>query len=267
MSNNRNIQDSAPQSMYGQPQVSFRPNDFSAVIWAHGYDIICEKAVRCPCQGNGDSPLPSCQNCHGSGYFYINPYRTKALITGLNRDTQYTHWAPELMGTAAITVRDQDKDYVSYFDRITVEDEYASFTEMVEARLMVGEEVAVFLSYAPIEASAVYLFKASDEPLILLDKTTYEIVPDNPYCIRFEPGNVAEGDGVSVLYKHRVEYHIIDIPHEIRASLQTNKQTGAFEVIKMPIQAVGRRTHLIDVQRPNYDGSGIIYNDYDSNSH
>lgn len=257
----RNIINATPPSLYGQPQVSFRPADFDAVIWAHGYDIICEKAIRCPCQGNSDSPLPSCQNCHGSGYIYINPYRTKALITGLNRDTKYVQWAPELMGTAAITVRDADKDYLSYFDRVTVEDEYASFTEMVVARLMIGEEIAVFLSYAPIEVVAVFLFKDSTAPLIKLDPTSYEIVPENPYCIRFVSGNVMEGEGVSILYKHRVEYHVIDLPHEIRASLQTNKQNGNLELIKMPIQAVGRRTHLIDIQRPNYDGSGIIHND------
>ena len=75
-----------------------------------------------------------------------------------------------------------------------------------------------------------------------------------------------EGAGVSFLYKHRVEYHIIDAPHEIRASMQANKQSGALEVIKMPLQAVGRRSHLIDMQRPNFDGSGLIFNDYDTNT-
>ena len=84
----RKIIEAPQQSLYGQPQVSFRPNDFNSVIWSHGYDIICEKAVRCPCQGNSGAPLPNCQNCHGFGYFFINPRRTKALVTGLNRNTQ-----------------------------------------------------------------------------------------------------------------------------------------------------------------------------------
>ena len=48
----RNIINADVPSMYGQPQVAFRPQDFEAVIWAHGYDIICEKAIRCPCQGD-----------------------------------------------------------------------------------------------------------------------------------------------------------------------------------------------------------------------
>ena len=106
----------------------------------------------------------------------------------------------------------------------------------------------------------------ADVPLYKLDPTVYEVSPNNKYCVQFAAGNVPEGAGVSFLYKHRVEYHIIDAPHEIRASMQANKQSGALEVIKMPLQAVGRRSHLIDMQRPNFDGSGLIFNDYDTNT-
>lgn len=257
----RKIVNAAKPSLYGQPQVSFRPADFNAALYSHGYDIICEQAVRCPCQGNSGSPLPDCQNCHGFGYFFIDQYRTKALITGLNRSTQYVQWNPELIGTAAITVQDQDKEHLSYFSRVTVEDEYAVFTEMVVAREMADGEVGVFLSYAPIEIMGVYLYKQSDRPLVKVGTTVYAISENNPYYLRFNYGNVAVGAGVSVVYKHRVEYHIIDLPHEIRASLGTNKNTGRYEILKMPIQGIGRRTHLIDMQRPNFDGSGMVYND------
>ena len=261
----RPTQFSKEPSMYGQPQVYFRPNDFDAVIWAHGYDIKVEKAIRCPCQGASGAPMPDCQNCHGFGYFFVNPTLTKALITGLNRSTQYVQWAPELMGTAAITVRDEDKALISYFNRVVVQDEYANFTEMVEARDMGDGSTAVFLSYAPLskeDIEAVFVYVAPEAPLFKLDPSSYDIMPENPYCVQFANGNVQSGQGVSFLYKHRVEYHIIDMPHEIRASLQANKQSGAMEVIKLPLQGIGRRTHLVDMQRPNYDGSGLIHNDY-----
>lgn len=259
----REIKNTLKPNLSGQPQVQFRPNDFDAVIWTHGYDIICEKAIRCPCQGNSGAPLPNCNNCHGFGYIFINPTRVKAIITGLNRNTQYVQWNPELMGTAAITVRDSDKENLSYFDRITVEDEYAQFTEMVVSRKMAEDTIGIFLSYAPLEDGivSVYIFKDSTSPLIKLNPSVYSISPNNPYCIVFKKGNVPEGVGVSILYKHRVEYHIIDLPHEIRASLGKNKTSGQYEILKMPIQVIGRRTHLIDMQRPNFDGGGIIYND------
>ena len=165
------------------------------------------------------------------------------------------------MGTAAITVRDEDRDLVSYFNRVKIEDEYANFTEMAVARLMTGDEVAVFLSYAPIEVISVWIYQAPDSKLVRLSPSAYTVPENNPYCLKFSKGNVLDGAGVSVLYRHRVEYHIIDMPHEIRASLGKNKLSGQFEILKMPVQSIGRRTHLIDIQRPNYDGSGIIYND------
>lgn len=262
----RNITTS-PETINTSPQPYFRPNDFNQAIWEHSYDIICEKAIRCPCQGTGGSPLATCQNCHGSGYFYVNPVLTKALVQGINRITQYVHWSPELMGTAAITVRDEDKLLISYLDRITLEDEYASFTEMVVSREMTPEHVGVFLSYAPLEVFNVWLFEAPDQPLKQVDPTDYFINENNPFCISFNVGAVPPNVGVSVFYKHRVQYHVIDMPHEIRASYDRDKVTGQMQLIKLPLQVVGRRCHLVDMQRPNYDGTGIIYNDYDPDSH
>lgn len=256
----RTIIDSSQQSLYGQPQVQFRPNDFNAAIWSHGYDIICERAVRCPCQGNGGAPLPDCQNCHGFGYFFINPTRTKALITGLNKSTNHVQWSPELIGTAAITVRDEDKELISYFNRVTLEDEYAVFTEMIISREMRTGDFACFMTYAPIEVESVYAYQSSDSPLVKLSQEEYYISEDNPYCLVVNSDKVGFESGVSVTYKHRVEYHIIDLPHEIRASLGKNKLSGQFEILKMPIQGIGRRSHLV-LNKPDFGGGGVIYND------
>lgn len=265
----RTIIDASQQSLYGQPQVQFRPNDFNAAIWSHGYDIICEKAVRCPCQGNGGAPLPDCQNCHGFGYFFINPTRTKALITGLNKSTNYVQWSPELIGTAAITVRDEDKELISYFNRVTLEDEYAVFTEMAIVRSVsvfnegsgiYDKKLVCFLTYAPIQIDSVYAYQDSDTALLKITNDLYNITPENIYCVEIHDERVSEGDGLSFTYKHRVEYHIIDLPHEIRASLGKNKLSGQFEILKMPIQGIGRRSHLV-LGKPDFGGGGVIYND------
>lgn len=264
----REIKNTIPPSLYGQPSVQFRPNDFDAAIYSHGYDIICEKAIRCPCQGNSGAPLPDCQNCHGFGYFYINPTRTKAIVSGLNKSTQFVQWSPELMGTSSITVRDSDKELLSFFDRVTIEDEYAQFTEMVVGRRFTDDQQGIFLSYAPIEIKSVWLFEDSNAPLIRVEKRYYEVSPTNPYCIIFKSDfdRDISNVGISVLYNHRVEYHVIDLPHEIRASLGKDKMTGQYQVLKMPVQVIGRRTHLIDMAKPDYGGSGLIHNDYDTDT-
>lgn len=186
----RVVIDAIEQSSCRQPQVQFRPNDFNAAIWSHGYDVICEQAVRCPCCGDSDAALPDCQNCHGFGYFFINPTRTKALITGLNRNTNYVQWSPELLGTAAITVRDEDRDLITYFNRVTVEDETAIFTECLRIREMPDGSLFCFTSYAPEEIKGVYKFQGSETALWKLDSSCYELSEDNPYCIKFTEGNV-----------------------------------------------------------------------------
>lgn len=259
----RKVLSSPEQSLYGQPQVQFRPNDFDSAIWSHGYDIIAEQAIRCPCQGSSGAPMIDCQNCHGFGYFFVNPQRTKALITGLNRNTQYVQWTPELMGTASITVRDIDKSLLTYFNRVTVEDEYATFTEMLTVRVLEDGTKIVFLSYAPIQDGIedVYIYDTGSTPLIRLEPNAYAISETNPYALVLDVPTLQNGEGVSIVYRHLVEYHIIDLPHEIRSSLGREKNTGLFQILRMPIQAIGRRTHLIDIQRPQFDGSGIIYND------
>lgn len=257
----RGIRETQEQSLYGQPQVSFRPNDFDSVIWSHGYDVICEQAIRCPCQGSAGSPMPDCQNCHGFGYFFINPTRTKALVTGLNRSTQFTQWSPELMGTASISARDQDKHLIGYFNRVTIEDEYASFTEMMKVREISPNNYTIFTSYAPIEIISGWIYNGPDSPLIKLEKEQLTMNPNSPYSIIVAHEDIEEGVGVSLVYNHRVEYHVIDMPHEIRSSLQREKSTGRFSIIRMPVQSIMRRTHLINVSKSDYNGSGIIYND------
>lgn len=260
----RNVVDAREQSMYGQPVIQFRPNDFNAAIWSHGYDVICEQAVRCPCEGSSGAPLPDCQNCHGFGYFFINPMRTKALITGLNRNTNYVQWSPELIGTASITVRDEDRRLISYFNRITVEDESAFYTEMSVVRDLVMDgqhRLICFLTYAPIDIGGVYLYRGSDRQLVKLGLEDYSIAENNPYCLVINDAlGVQAGDGISVSYEHRVEYHVIDLPHEIRSSLGRDKASGQFEILRLPIQGICRRSHLV-LGKPDYDGSGIIYND------
>lgn len=239
---------------------NFRPefykDEFEKTIFSKGYDILIEQAVRCPCNGK-EAPLLDCQNCFGTGYFYINPTRTKAIITGINQNNQYKSWSEELLGTFGVTVIDKNKDVLSYFSRITFENEYSYYSENLEIRTINGQYF-VFTTYKIVELLSIHTYVSSTSKLNFTKQA--HINPDNPYCLilDFEPpvNNV-----VSLFYKHTVEAHVIDIPHNIRASWETNKQTGELRKIQLPVQAVVRRSHLIAVDKPNFDGSGIIQND------
>jgi hypothetical protein len=240
---------------------NFRPEffktDFDQAVWAKGYDMLLEKAMRCPCNGT-EAPLIDCQNCSGTGYFYVSPIKTKGLTTNINQNNQYHPWSEQLLGTIAITVMDADKPNLSYFDRISFLTEYSYYSENVKIRENDGVYF-VFTTYRVVELLAIYIFQASDKKLIkTLNAHTSD---DNPYCLILDLAEIPENGFISVYYKHCPEYHVLDLPHEIRASWNTERKSGKQYKIELPIQAIARRSHLIAIEKPNFDGTGVIIND------
>lgn len=39
------------------------------------------------------------------------------------------------------------------------------------------------------------------------------------------------------------------------------QESGQLNKIELPVQAIVRRSHLIAMEKPNFDGSGVIYNE------
>lgn len=254
----KNILVKPAPNLTGIASPEFFENEFDAAIYLKGYRVILERALRCPCHAP-DAPLVDCQNCFGTGYFYVNAIDTKALITGINQNNQYKNWSEELLGTVSITVRESDKDNLGFFDKVTIKDQFSTFSENLKIR-KTEENLFVFTTYKPIEILAVYSFISSDKPLLKLDKTQYSISDKNGYCILFD-SELEIGDTVSVYYRHEWEGHVIDLPHEIRASWKKDRATGKLVQTALPIQAMVRRSHLIAIDKPNFDGNGIVYND------
>lgn len=256
MAESRNILQQT-SSGYSNFRPEFIKPDFDQAVWAKGYEVLLEKALRCPCHGE-EAALLDCQNCFGTGYFYVNPIKTKALITGINQTTQYKNWSSELLGTYAVTVMDVDKANLSYYDRVTFLTEYSYFSENLKIRENDGVYF-VFTTYKIQELLALYSFEASDKKL---KKTTNSrISEENPYCLILDIDEIPENGYISVYYKHFVEGHTIDLPHFIRASWNTDKVSGQQKKIQLPVQAIVRLTHLIATDKPNFDGSGTIIND------
>ena len=123
-----------PPSLVLEPVVKFRREAFEATIWTKGYRVYVEKAVRCPCEGQIKNALSSCTNCHGVGYFFINPIETMALTTSINRDTVYKEWSPELIGNISISLRDDLTENLSFYDKITFMDKHGFHSEILTVR-------------------------------------------------------------------------------------------------------------------------------------
>lgn len=258
----QNIRTATPANLIGQPEVEFRQNDFNALITTKGYNCIIEKAVRCPCEGEAESANPSCQNCFGTGWIFINPVKTDIIASGINLSNKYKDWSLELAGTISLTVRDDDNESLSFYDKVSFVDRFSKFSEVLRVR-DTGTEVFVFTTYKVKEVYEIFLFNGNTQKLRRLNENEYSLNPNNPYVIDLlvtdypaEFNNV-----VSVRYKHEIQYHVIDLPHELRGSTRV-LETGSREDFVLPMNAIARRVHLIAGAKPNYFGTGWQDNSY-----
>jgi len=259
-----NIRTKTAPSLVGQPSVDFDLNTFEAAIWNKGYDVIVEKAVRCPCKSNNGN-VSTCQNCMGSGHLFINPFKTRAIITSINYNTQYKDWGIEKLGTVSVTT--MDRDAVTYYDRITLANDYSSFSEVLRVRENDSDgQLFVFTSYKINEIEDVFLYSGDNVPLIRLSPSEYEISTENGYVLllNYDTSTISNfNNKLAIRYKHNIQYNVIDMPHELRRSYKTNTG-GKDEKIILPVNAIARRVHNIEAfaEVANFDGTGTIDNSY-----
>lgn len=264
MPNRKNAVNATPPNLRNEPKIEFVRKNFDAAVWLKGYRVYIEKAVRCPCEGQIKNAYSSCQNCLGHGFFFINPYKTMALATGINKNTEYQSWSPELIGNISISLRDIPVEALAFYDKITFYEKFGYHSEVLDLKTdTVNNQDFVFLSYRPVEILDVWIFKTFAEPLIKLSSSEYTIRTENEYVLDIDitakPLNFNEV--ISVRYKHEVQYNVIDIPHEIRTS-QIKDRDGKLVKTELPINAIARKSHLLLAEIPNYDGTGIQDNSY-----
>lgn len=265
MSRNKPITRQQAPNLSGQPQVDFRKNDFDAAVEQKGYRVYHEQNINCPCgdDTNGNQPLSSCQNCGGSGHVFINKTQTRMIITSMNVDTQHKEWSEERIGTASITARDVDR--LSYMDRITLIDGQSEFSQILHPTIIevnTFDKLVAFTFYDIEDIEAIFLFEGATNKLKLLENITdytYQynrIVLDDQYNSLINPT-------ISVRYKHKPQFLVIDIPRDIMNSPVVNKTTGQIEELTFPIHAIARRAHYV-LDQENYVGNRVFDNSFQS---
>ena len=261
----QSIRQATPATQVSQPQVEFRMDDYHAIIGSKGYDIFIEKAIRCPCEGDSGSPLSTCQNCMGTGFIFINPLKTKAIASGINQSSQYKDWSLERAGTISLTVRDDDKETLAFYDKITFADKFSTFSEVLKVRAATIEGQSVnfiFSTYKIKNIVDAFLFVDSETPLVKLTSNQIQINPANPYVAILNVTLPIDNNGsLSLRYKHEIQYNVIDMPHELRGSTIVDND-GKRKNIILPMNAIARRSHLTVAEKPNFDGTGWINNSY-----
>lgn len=259
------IRQQAPPNLIGLPRSAFIKDNFDDMIWTHGYDVIVYDAIECPCKKAGSTNLSGCQNCLGLGWVFINPIDTKAIITSINKDTKYKFWSPEFKGTVAATLRDVNK--LSFMDKIILKDRYSVLSEVRTVKSVTIDNVVqkfIFTSYPISNINSVHIFKDETHALIKISQDKYSVSADNPYVLKLDSSIVYPtgfNGVVSIDYDHRIQYNVVDIPHDVRTTTYVN-DNGQNKMQEMPVQAIMQKSQYLTGDSPLYSGLGIIDNSY-----
>jgi len=183
-------------------------------------------------------------------------------MSSINYNNQFKYWSPEMKGTAALTVRDTER--LSFMDKVIMDEKFAVMSEVRDVRYS-GNQAFIFTSYPVIDINMLFLFDSASEPLIRLQAGEYSVSADNPYVIKLNPtGGFATGFNghVSVDYKHKMQYNVVDLPHELRASVRFDRVTGKKEDFDLPVQAICQKSHYVNGDSPMYSGTGVQDNSF-----
>lgn len=244
-------------NLISTPDVYFKKNEFEAAIWKQGYDIIIEKALVCPCKSKQAGFMSNCRNCGGTGWLFINPVKTKAILHSQNQSTQYKEWTQANLGNVNITVRDIDR--IAFMDRITVEHAESLYSQVVHP-VIYKNKLFAFLDYNVKEVTECFMFNESNKPLLLLEEGEDFTIEDGKIILndKYIP---VKNLTLSMRYIHAPQYHIIDIKRDVMVSTTFQVGVGK-ETSQMPVSAVGRRAHYV-LDRQNFNGNYIIDNSYE----
>lgn len=241
-------------SEIGKPRVDFRQDEFDVAIQQKGYTAVHEKALRCPCMTtNNREANPMCKNCGGTGYIFISPTRTRFVIQSMS-NTKNRGEMSEWDGSFQVTTRTSDGITLAYMDRITVEDSFSEFSEVVHTnQVSVGGETrhVAFIVYPPEELVDVYKYDGAEKPLIKVAIEDIEI-PSFGRLLYF-PSSGA----YSMRYKHKLQMIVKSILRDVRDSKVLGIDGDVQK--RFPQLATAVRTHQQFDDMP-YVGDGLYDN-------
>jgi hypothetical protein len=217
----------------------FMDNEFERMVWEKGYDVWHESAIKCPCKVKGAENFTTCSNCLGTGWVFLDKIQTRMVVQSQNMSTKYKEWSEEKIGTMNVTALSRDK--LSFMDRITLIYGESIFSQLVNP----FEVTNYFLGYTIYDINEVIVMFAFDRNDLPLKK----LVLGNDYSFN---GNIITFNQrfiqvpefrVSITYKHRIQYHVIDLNKETRNSI--NRDSGQENLQILPIGGVARRSHYV----------------------
>jgi hypothetical protein len=227
--------------------VDFYKPEINGVLWKKGLDVIHERGIQCPCKSKSSGATTTCKNCLGNGWLWINPEQTRMIVMSMNRDTKFKEWSVESIGRVGITSLSEAE--ISFMDRITIESAESTFGQVLfNLSELTNNKITFAATYPLISISYIALFRGVNNKLLPLEKDNDYTISDNWIFLdsKFLESGVPVSEqtlSITVRYKHKPQFYIIDLTRDILVSTDTYGKT--IEEVKFPLHAIGKRAHYI----------------------
>ena len=202
------------------PRADFKPELFDSAIMQKGFNVIWEQGMLCSCHDPiSGQPDINCTCCKGKGYMYINPKKTRVLVTGLKAPRVQDHIGLDDIGSCYITCLTEDN--VGYRDKFTFPDFTIKYCEtlLVDRGKKSQEESEYLIS---IDTGKTRYEIIDVVSLRVLDKeyirtVDFDISPDKRHIIWMND-EIEDGIRYSLLYTVHPVYIVMNPIHELRGT-------------------------------------------------
>lgn len=258
---NKNITSQAqPANVNQSPKVNHDKNDYDVRIWQHGYDVVFEKALKCPCKEPLEGGfLSNCQNCGGTGWLFINPLKTRMVLSSMGNEKEFEIWSELDKGDVNVTARSIED--LAYFDRITVLNGLSRHQEVLYPKLTDNNRLFNYTLYNIKQPFYVALFRSPTEKLQILKQGEDYTFENNVIYLddKFKEDQYKfEGQlSLTIRYEHRPQFHIVKLVRDVMSTFikEGNKEKS----VELPISAIARRPHYME-EAENLAGDRLFDN-------
>lgn len=230
--------------------------EFDGAINDRGYNCTTEKAIKCPCVNLATgSALPSCQNCGGTSWVYIDKKnKVKVLLQSMAYSEKYFNWTQANTATARATIWDIEK--LVYMDKVTLDDASTNYSQHIRLQEY-DNKLFGFTTYPVEKVLGIYAFLSPTDPLMLLIENT-DFYFDKGKNILFFNEKVLSLDNktMTVHYTHKPQYIVIDILRDIIQQKVVRVGDSAPKLENLPNSYIMRRLHF--ALNINYLGNSIL---------
>lgn len=199
------------------------------------YVVLWEKGLTCPRRvEDADNHDINCSLCEGTGFLYVDPIETKAIVSSISLHQMYQSFGRFDAGMAQISLPSGLKP--SWWDRITLVEATVRYNEPVLRDATSLCKLRYDIT-APLDAETGVL-TIVDSNGSVYDATTYTV--PNGKLVWVDGAGPAEGTYYTVSYFVKPRYVILDLTHQVRLFSTDRTGSEAQPKSEFPVQCVGK---------------------------